>query len=84
MIKVDLYTSNVCSRCVSAKELLHSMINDLGVENFDLHFIDVVENIDDAVALGILATPSIVINNRLVFPSLPHEKKLKIVLESYL
>jgi len=56
----------------------------LGVENFDLHLIDVVEAIDDAVALGILATPSIVINNRLVFPSLPHEKKLKTVLKSYI
>lgn len=71
MIKVDLYTSNVCSRCIRAKDQLSHIIKKLGAEKFDLNHIDVVERIDDAIALGILAAPSIVINNQLVFSTMP-------------
>lgn len=60
------------------------MVSELNTKKFDLHYIDVLEHIDDAVALGILATPAIVINNTLVFSTMPSEKILKETLQSYL
>jgi protein-disulfide isomerase len=42
-----------------------------------LNCIDVVENIDRAVALGILATPAIAIDGKLVFTKLPSDARLR-------
>jgi len=83
-IKIDLYTANVCPRCVATKKQLSAAIEQQGKEHFELNFKDVVEHIDQAVKLGILATPAIVINNKLVFTSSPSDKKLKTLLKSYL
>ena len=84
MIKVDLYTSNFCSSCVAAKARLSHVINVLNTDKVELTFVDVVDHIDAAVALGILATPAIVIENTLVFTSLPAEKILQAELEKRL
>jgi len=86
MIKVDLYTSNACSRCADAQQRVRSAIDSLTTtdKQFELQFIDVVKEIDQAVALGILATPAIVIEDRLVFSSLPSSKKLQAELSKYL
>ena len=76
-IEVELFTSNVCSRCVQAKTLLRELIDELGDEQFELRFVDVVENLDHAVALGVLATPSLAVNGELICPSLPGKRKLR-------
>ena len=86
MVKIDLYTSNACSRCVDAKQRVRAAVDTLSStgEQFELHFIDVVEHIDRAVALGILATPAIVIEGELIFSTLPTDKKLQTELAKYL
>lgn len=39
--------------------------------------LDILDDIDYAVALGVLSTPAIAIDGKLVFTCLPSEKKLR-------
>jgi len=43
--------------------------------------IDVLEELDYAVSLGVLTTPSIAIDGELVFTAIPSEKKLRVAIE---
>jgi len=46
--------------------------------------VNVVEEIDRAVSLGVLSTPAIVIDNSLVFTGLPSTNKLRQTILKYL
>jgi protein-disulfide isomerase len=48
----------------------------LGSEHFELLVIDVVGQIDHAVAMGVVATPAIAIDGKLAFTGLPGPKPL--------
>ena len=86
-IVVEVFSASACNRCVKAKQEIVQLVEQL---NQDLHLtnrnktrmiryqdIDVVENIDRAVALGILSTPSIVINDQLIYTNMPPMSDLK-------
>lgn len=75
-IEVELFTGNVCANCALARERLETVIAQLGSEYFELLVIDVVGQIDHAVAIGVVATPAIAINGELVFTGLPGFKPL--------
>ena len=74
---VDLFSSNVCSRCAQAKTDLRELIDELGAQQFELRIIDVVENLDYAVEVGVLATPALAVNGELIATSLPGKRKLR-------
>lgn len=76
-VKVELLTSNICSRCVQARDVLRELVDELGNEQFELHIVDVVEHLDYAVELGVLATPALAVNGKLICPSLPGKRKLR-------
>lgn len=79
-IKVELFTSNICPKCKKAKQMLADLVAEMGGENFYLEFIDVVKNIDRSVEMGILTTPSLIINNKLISSPLPKRNELKDIL----
>jgi len=79
-VKVELFTSNICSRCVQAKTLLSDLVDEIGDQQFELRFVDVVENLDYAVEMGVLATPALGVNGELVCHSLPGKRKLREIL----
>lgn len=56
---------------------MQSSVNALGDELLHWRVVDVVEEIDYAVSLGILSTPAIVIDGELVFTSLPNSRALR-------
>ncbi len=74
---VELFTSNVCSRCVQAKATLRELIDELDDAPFELRFIDVIENLDYAVEIGVLATPALAVNGELISTSIPGKRKLR-------
>ena len=74
---VELFTSNVCSRCVQAKATLRELIAELDDASFELHFIDVIENLDYAVEVGVLATPALAVNGKLISTSIPGKHRLR-------
>ncbi len=83
-IEVELFSSPGCSRCARAKQTLQSIVDDLGVDRIRWRPVDVVEEIDHAVSLGVLSTPAIAIDGKLVFTSMPSERKLRRALEQRL
>ncbi len=76
-IKVEVFSSPGCGKCGHAKEVLRKLANELGGEQINWREVNILEELDYAVALGVLSTPSIAINDELVFSSLPSAKKLR-------
>ncbi len=79
-INVDVFSSPGCGKCGHAKEVLRKLVEELGEEKVSWRDVNILEDIDYAVELGVLSTPSIAINGELVFKSLPSEKRLRDVL----
>ncbi len=83
-IKVEVFASPGCSKCGHAKDVLRALANELGDDVVQWREVNILEEIDHAVDLGILSTPAIAIDGKLVFTGLPSTKKLRAELESRL
>jgi thioredoxin 1 len=76
-MKVEVFSTPGCSRCAQSREALQAVVEAFGHDKVTWREVNVVDKIDYAVALGVMAPPSIAINGGLVFPSLPTANKLK-------
>lgn len=76
-IKVELFAAPGCTRCAHAKEQLQSMVEAIDDDRLEWRAVEVLDEIDYAVAVGVLSTPAIAIDGELVFSSLPSKKKLQ-------
>ncbi len=83
-IKVEVFASPGCSKCGHAKHVLHTLANELGGDRVQWREVNILEELDHAVALGILSTPAIAIDGKLIFTGLPSTRKLRAELESRL
>jgi len=84
MIKVEVFSSPGCGKCGHAKEVLRNLADELGGENIQWREVNILDELDHAIELGVMSTPSIAINSELVFASLPSAKKLRAELENRL
>lgn len=75
-VTVELFTSGGCPHCATAARLLKRVGESIGADSLVLRQVDVVKEIDYAVALGVLSTPAVAVDGELLFTSLPPEKKL--------
>ncbi len=75
-VTVELFTSGGCPHCARAMKLLARVGESFGADRVVLRQVDVVTEIDYAVALGVLSTPAVAVDGELLFTSLPPEKKL--------
>jgi len=76
-IKVEVFSSPGCGKCGHAKDVLRKLADELDSESIHWREVNILEELDYAVSLGVLSTPSIAINDELVFSSLPSAKKLR-------
>lgn len=83
-IKVEIFSSPGCSKCSHAKDILKKLAKELRGDSIQWREVNILKELDHAVELGILTTPSIVIDGNLVFSSLPSAKKLQAELLSRL
>lgn len=83
-IKVEIFSSPGCTKCTQAKHQLLKLTTEFGSQVIDIVEVDVLENIDYAVRLGVLSTPAIAINGNLCFTGLPSAKKLRAYLQQFL
>ena len=81
---VDLFWASSCSRCKKAKLELRDAIQLHKSNRLCYREIDVLEEIDYAVEVGVSRTPSIAINGKLIFSSLPRIKHFIAALEQAL
>lgn len=74
---VEVLTASGCSRCQRTKTMAREVIAALDDDRLQYREINVVEEIDYAVELGVLSTPAIALNGKLMFSSHPSAAKLR-------
>jgi len=82
MIKVEVFTAPGCGKCGKAKHVLEDIVNEMGAD-VEWREINILKEMDYAIELGVLSTPSIAINGELVFTALPSVKQLQQTLSDY-
>lgn len=81
MIKVEVFSSPGCGKCGRAKKVLCRITEELGGDDIEWREVNILEELDYAVGLGVLSTPAIAIDGDLVFTGLPSTVKLRSALE---
>lgn len=76
-IKVELFSTPGCSKCAEAKEALKTVIRDVGQGRIAVREVDLLEEMDYAVELGLMSSGGIAIDGKLVFPRLPSAERLR-------
>lgn len=76
-VVVEVLTASGCGHCQKAKTLAKETIAELGDNRIQYREVNVVEEIDYAVRLGMLSTPAIALDGELVFPAPPSKAKLR-------
>ncbi len=83
MIKIEVFTAPGCGKCGKAKHVLEAIVNEMGADKFEWREIDILQEMDYAIELGVLSTPAIAIQGKLVFSALPSAKQLQQALIDY-
>lgn len=76
-IKIETFSTPGCSKCAKAREALKAVADELGMERVAWREINVLDELDYAVKLGVLMPPAIAIDGELVFPALPSPERLR-------
>ena len=82
-INVEVFSSPGCGKCGHAKEVLRKIAQEMGGE-IEWREVNILEELDYAVRLGVMSTPAIAMNGKLVFTALPSAAKLRLALEQAL
>lgn len=83
-IKAEVFSSPGCSKCSHAKEILRKMVKELGDDRIEWREVNILNELEYAVKIGVLSTPAIAVDGVLVFSGLPSTEKLRILLEGKL
>jgi thioredoxin len=83
-IKVEIFSSPGCSRCDQVLDVLQKITQELGAEYIAWRAVNVLDELDYAVELGVLSMPALAIDGELIFKSHPSTDKLREALESRL
>ena len=70
-MKIEIFSTPGCSKCAAAKMMLEQTVKQLYREDIAWRSVNILEEIDYAVELGVMSPPAIAINGRLAFASLP-------------
>ncbi|MDH5407739.1 MAG: thioredoxin family protein [Gammaproteobacteria bacterium] len=84
MLKIEIFSSPGCGKCGHAKETLRKIADEFGEDRINWREVNILEELDYAVELGVLSTPAIAVDGELVFTSLPSAKRLREQLASKL
>ena len=83
MTKIEVFTAPGCGKCGKAKHVLKEVVDEMGDDLFEWREVNILQEMDYAIELGVLSTPAIAIQGKLVFTALPSVKKLQQVLSEY-
>ena len=84
MIKVEVFSSPGCGKCAQAKNVLKAIVEEIGQDKITWRDVNILEEMDYAVELGVMSSPAIVIDGKLIFSSLPSASKLRAALDKQL
>ena len=77
MLKVEVFSSPGCGKCTQAKSMLKAIVEEIGQDRITWRDVNILEEMDYAVELGVMSSPAIAIDGRLAFSSLPSPDKLR-------
>lgn len=80
MTTIKIFKTPGCASCTKAIDLIKKVIKDY--PKLKVKEINIVEHPDNAVKYGIMTSPTIVINEKVVFMGVPSEKALRKKFES--
>lgn len=83
-INIEVFSSPGCSKCGHAKEILRKVAEELDADRITWREINILDELDYSVKMGVMSTPAIAIDSELVFSGLPSSKKLRSYLENKL
>lgn len=75
MILVEIFSTPGCGRCAQARAALKAVAESLSAVRW--REVNILEELDYAVDLGVLSPPAIAIDGELVFPALPGAEHLR-------
>lgn len=76
-VNLELFYSPYCSRCGSARRRLRSLAADWPAEQLIFREHNVLEALDRAVAVGVMRTPALTIDGKLVSGPVPSARALE-------
>ncbi len=76
-ITIEIFSVPGCNKCGKAFQQVKAVLTELADESINLRRVNIVDELDYAVELGIRATPGIVINGVLVFTTMPRTEALR-------
>jgi len=74
-MKVEIFVTPGCPECVAARAQLRAAAQEV-VKDLEWRELNVLDDLDYAVELGVITLPSIVIDGELVFTSTPTVARL--------
>ncbi len=83
-INIELFAAPACNRCRDAKQALNEIAEEIGGGRIEWREVNVLEELDYAVALGVLSPMAIAIDERLAFATLPSVEKFRKALKARL
>jgi len=75
-MKIELFYTPGCAKCADSKESLKETAEQL-VPHVVWRELNVIDELDYAVEIGVLTLPAMAINGELVFSSLPTPRQLR-------
>ena len=83
-INIELISTFTCRRCEKAQKDVQNMIKSLNNDDILYREVNVLKQLDYVVKLGVLQTPAIAINGKLIFRCIPSQSQFNKVLEKFL
>lgn len=77
MIKVELIAASGCSKCARKRKELKTAAEEAAKGKVVWREVNVLDEIDYVVGMGVLTLPAIAINGKLAFKSLPSGKAMQ-------
>ena len=79
-MKIEIFAARGCKQCAAAQDALHAVAKTIAPQA-NWRLVNVLEELEYAVELGVMNLPSVVIDGTLVFNSLPSANQLRKELE---
>lgn len=73
-VLVEVFSSPHCDRCGKTKQFVKDIVEEMNLEQLQWREVNVIEEIDYAVEVGVLSTPTIAINGDLAFTGMPSKE----------
>lgn len=78
-MKLELFRAPGCDRCSAVQSALRAVALET-IEGLEWREVDVLDELDYAVSLGVLTLPALALDGELVFAALPSPERLREVL----